>query len=154
MEVASSEAVEVTFEIVAGGTATSDVDYEALTAGTDDSVTISANQTTGTFEITLTDDQIDELDETFTVRIVSAETVTSNTSLAVSTTPVEVTITDDEAPPIISMTRTTTGDIAEGAESGIQFTIAPDSTNTSATSDRDIVIQFIVTEAGTNGSFL
>ena len=153
MEVASSEAVEVTFEIVAGGTATSDVDYEALTAGTNDSVTISANQTTGTFEITLTDDQIDELDETFTVRIVSAETATSNTSLAVSTTPVEVTITDDEAPPIISMTRTTTGDIAEGAESGIQFAIAPDSTNTSATSDRDIVIQFIVTEAGTNGSF-
>ena len=153
MEVASSEDVKVTFEIVAGGTATSDVDYEALTAGTDDSVTVSANQTTGTFEITLTDDQIDELDETFTVRIVSAETVTSNTSHAVSTTPVEVTITDDEAPPIISMTRTTTGDIAEGAESGIQFAIAPDSTNTSESSDRDIVIQFIVTEAGTNGSF-
>ena len=147
--------VVVTFTTETTGTALGDAtagdDFTAVVAGTNDTVTINSGSTrTGNIQIELKHDLIDEPNETFKVKITN---VTGGTA---SATPaeleVEVTITDNDAPPIINMTRTLTTDIVEGANSDIVFTIVPTGANTTTTSARDIAIQVDVTQT-TNGSF-
>ena len=76
-------------------------DYTALTAGSNDTTTIDANATSGTFEITITDDSTFEPDESFTVTI-SEVSIPSQAPVGISPTAssVEVTINDDDLPTV------------------------------------------------------
>ena len=69
IETPIDEVVTVTFSTT-DGSAEEGTDFVAL--GTNNTETLAANAKSGTFEITITDDDLDEPEESFTVNIVSA----------------------------------------------------------------------------------
>ena len=89
---------EVTVDYaVTGGTATSDADYEALSAGT---LTFAPGETLMTLTVTVMDDQVYEGDETVEIALSNPSiytTLASGVSMAVGT------IEDDEDPPELSI---------------------------------------------------
>ena len=85
----------VTFNVSYGGTATADVDYDAV--GT---VTFNATDTSKDITIPLTDDNLDEDNETMTVSVTPAAALPGGFELGNATT--TVTITDDDASPVLA----------------------------------------------------
>ncbi len=85
--------VTIDFATVASGSATGD-DFVAAS----DTLTITAGMTTGTIDITITNDAVDEADESFDVQLSNPSenaTITDNTGV--------VTITDNDDAPTISI---------------------------------------------------
>ena len=82
--------VVVTYMTVADGNATANVDFTSTTATT----TIAAGTTSTTATVAIESDTIDELNETFSVKLVSATNATIDPAASSST----VTITDDDVP--------------------------------------------------------
>ena len=78
----------------APGTATSGDDYTAITAGT---LTFAAGVTRDTLAVTVLADALDEDDETVIVELSNAS------NAAISTATGTGTITDDDAPPVVSI---------------------------------------------------
>ena len=85
----------VTFNVSYGGTATADVDYDAV--GT---VTFNATDTSKDITIPLTDDHLDEDNETMTVNVTPAAVLPGGFELGNATT--TVTIVDDDASPVLA----------------------------------------------------
>ena len=136
----STDDVEITFTTTAG-TATA-ADFVAPTAGTDDTITISAGDLTGEIEITITDDTIYEVDETFTVTL----TAVTNATLSQTEMTTTVTITEDDAPPVIQVVRSSGSAVTEGDTVDLTFSI--DSTYTTTASSRDITFLAGIADSG------
>ena len=85
----------VTFNVSYGGTAKADVDYDAV--GT---ITFNATDTSKDITIPLTDDNLDEDNETLTVSVTPAAALPSGFELGNATT--TMTITDDDASPVLA----------------------------------------------------
>lgn len=104
--------------------ATAPADY-ADTTGT---VTIAAGQTTGTADIALNDDALDENDETFNVTLSNPNGATIADGAGV------VTITDNDNPPTVSVSGAT---VAEADGASVEFTIT-----LSPVSGLDVVVEY------------
>jgi len=89
---ASSQTVTVDFA-TADGSATAPADYQA-NGGT---LTFNPGQTTKTIAVIVNGDLVDELDETFTVNIFNPTNATITTATGTGT------ITDDDAPPTVTL---------------------------------------------------
>ena len=99
VQLSTTAATEVSASWTAApGTATAGVDYLAV-GGT---VTILAGETTGTIEIEILDDSVDELDETLTLTLSAPVNATLGTPATTT-----VTITDDDAAPTVALAATT-----------------------------------------------
>ena len=101
-----SSATSVTYDV--GGTATSGTDYTALSG------TVSVTGGSGTITITITDDQVDDADET----IVLTLTPSNNYSLG-SQESTTITIADDDAPAVNIMETDGSTSVLEEARSGV-----------------------------------
>ncbi|NER20064.1 MAG: DUF4347 domain-containing protein [Symploca sp. SIO1C2] len=122
LDAASGQDVTVDF-ITNDGTAINPDDY----TGTNGTVTIAAGQTTGTITVDIADDAIDELDETFTVDLISATNATIADNQGIGT------ITDNDLPPNLSI-----NDVTVDEAGGIAtFTVTLD-----AASGQDVTVDF------------
>ena len=94
IETPIDEVVTVTFSTTDG---TAEVGSDFVALGSNNTETLAANAKSGTFEITITDDELDEPEESFTVNIDSAAGTTT-TSIPVSTASgsTEVKIADND----------------------------------------------------------
>ena len=92
---ASTQTVTVDYADAGSGTATSGTDYTALTAGT---LTFAAGTTTQTIDVTVTGDATDEPHESVAIAL-SSPTGGAALGLAAGTG----TVTDDDAPPMVSI---------------------------------------------------
>ncbi len=90
LSVASSQQVTVDYADATTGTATSGTDYTAITDGT---LTFTAGTTSQTFNVSVTGDTTDEVDETVVVTLSSATNATISTATGTGT------ITDDDVTP-------------------------------------------------------
>ena len=95
------------------GTATSGTDYAALAAGT---LTFAANETTKTITVTVTDDALDEADETVRVTLSGATNANISTATGVGT------ITDNDGAPSLSIADTSVPEGDSGSAS-LTFTV-------------------------------
>ena len=137
---AGTEQVTVDYADAGTGTATSGTDYTAITGGT---LTFAAGTTSQTFDVSVTGDTTDEVDETILV------TLSDASGAAISTATGTGTITDDDDPPTVSVAAAsvTEGDSGStnltftatlSAASGKQVTVAwAEGTGGTATSGTD-----------------
>jgi hypothetical protein len=126
VQLSAVSGLPVTVNLGLGGTATAGVDYSrALPA----SITIPAGSPTGTYTVGITQDLLDELNETIVVDIVSVVNATELNTQQVTTT-----IVDDDLTPTVSLSvdRTTMNENGEvaivtatlSAASGLPVTVA------------------------------
>ena len=94
LSIASSEQVTVDYADATTGTATSGTDYTAITGGT---LTLAAGVTRDTIAVPVTDDALDEDDETVIVTLRNASNATISMASGTGT------ITDDDDPPTLSI---------------------------------------------------
>ena len=94
LSTASAQQVTVDYADAGTGTATSGTDYTAITGGT---LTFAAGTASQTFDVSVTGDTTDEVDETILV------TLSDASGAAISTATGTGTITDDDDPPTVSV---------------------------------------------------
>ncbi|MDA1191504.1 MAG: Ig-like domain-containing protein, partial [Candidatus Poribacteria bacterium] len=136
LSAASGQSVTVAYA-TADGTATSGSDYVAASGA----LTFGANETTATITVEVSGDQVDELDETFTVNL------TNPTNAGIADAQGQVTITDDDAPPTLTVGSST---VTEG-DSGAT-TVSVPVTLTGATS-QIVTVNYATSDgAATSGS--
>jgi hypothetical protein len=126
----------VTVNLSLSGTATGSTDYTA----SDNSITISAGQTSGSMTLTGIDDSLDEENETIIVDINNVTNGTEN-----GTQQVTATITDDDNPPTVQFTAAS----QSGAENGGTQTITA---QLSAASSKTVSIPFTLGGTATQGA--
>ena len=90
----STQQVTVDYADAGTGTATSGTDYTAITGGT---LTFTAGTTSQTFDVSVTGDTTDEVDETILVTLSNASGATISTATGTGT------ITDNDDPPTVSV---------------------------------------------------
>ena len=118
-------------------TAISGTDYTAVASG---SLTIKANDTSGTLTVSTSDDTLTEADETLTVTI-TGETLPPGVSLDVATA--TGTIEDDDG--LTASVAANPLSVAEGASATFPVTL------TGATSTADVVVTYSVRGTATSG---
>ena len=124
-------AVDATVQVsTADGTAAASADYVA----TSTTATITAGTTSTTVTVSIADDSLDELNETFTVALSNPTNATTTGGSATAT----VTITDDDAPPSVSAP--TAVSVAEG-DSGTTTTVDI-VVSLSTVSSFDVMVQY------------
>jgi|GEM_PF-922250 len=128
LDAASGQDITVDF-ITNDGSAINPDDY----TGTNGTVTIAAGDTTGSITVDIVDDAIDEVDENFTVDLISATNATITDNQGVGT------ITDNDLPPNLSINDVTVDEAAGIAN----FTVSLDQA-----SGQDVTVDF-ATAAGT-----
>ena len=146
-DVTATEGTDVIFTVSIDNASVEDIDVsftvsdvEAL-VGTDYnlpspmSVTIPSGSTSVSLTVTTIDDLIDEITETFTVNITSAQTNTSNRAITIGDTEGIGTITDDDLPTVSIDDVTTT----EGTD--VVFTVSIDNASV-----EDIDVTFTVSD--------
>ena len=94
LSTASAQQVTVQYADAGTGTATSGTDYTAITGGT---LTFAAGTTSQTFNVSVTGDTTDEVDETILVTLSNASGATISTATGTGT------ITDNDDPPTVSV---------------------------------------------------
>ncbi len=94
LSTASAQQVTVDYADAGTGTATSGADYTAITDGT---LTFTAGTTSQTFDVSVTGDTTDEVDETILVTLSNASGATISTATGTGT------ITDNDDPPTVSV---------------------------------------------------
>ena len=115
LSVASSQQVTVDYEDAGTGTATSGDDYTAITAGT---LTFAAGVTSDTLAVTVLADALDEDDETVIVELSNAS------NAAISTATGTGTITDDDAPPVVSIASASVTEGDAGETPSLEFIVS------------------------------
>ena len=133
LSAASGRRVTVNYALATdAGTATSGTDYAALPApGT---LTFTAGQTTKAITVTVTDDALDEADETVRVTLSNAGNASIGTATGVGT------ITDDDAAPSLSINSPSRAESAN-----LEFTVT-----LSAASGQQVTVDYaLATDAGT-----
>ena len=130
---------DVTVTLSTSGTATDGTDYSSTTGET---ITISAGSTTGTKDITLTDDSTYEGNETIIVSVSSV----SGSSATDGSSAQTITITENESAPSITISASTSS-LAE--DSGTTITITA---TTSVVADEDITVTLGTSGTATDGT--
>ncbi|MBT7096626.1 hypothetical protein HN937_04570, partial [Candidatus Poribacteria bacterium] len=130
--------LDVTVPYTVSGTATgSGTDHDLADA----SLTILAGSTTGTIDMTASDDALDELDETVVVAITTAALTNASAGATTSHT---LTIADDDDPPVVTFS-TTAQTVAEAVGS-VTATVVLD-----AVSGLDVIVPYTVSGTATGG---
>ncbi|MCB0397222.1 MAG: T9SS type A sorting domain-containing protein [Flavobacteriales bacterium] len=135
---ASSSDITVDY-LVTGGTATGSGTDFTLSSGT---VTIPGDNssTTGTFDIVINDDGVDESDETIIIQLISP----TNGNLAATNTSYTYTIQDNDSEPTVAFTSTTTS----GSESSGTISIE---VSLSAASGQDVTVDYTASDVSATG---
>jgi len=115
----------------ANGTATAGQDYTGQTNAT---VTIPAGQLTGVIDVTLLNDTADELDQTFTVTLLSS---TTGATLATGQEVATGTILDNDDAPTVSIANASISEGNTGTKI-LEFTVT-----LSTISDKDVSVSFV-----------
>ena len=129
----SSQPVTVNWAKGTGGTATSGTDYTAITGG---ALTFAAGETSKTIDVSVTGDDLDEANETVVATLSGATGATLATATGTGT------ITDDDAPPTLSIDspRATEGD---RGSTNLTFTVT-----LSAASARQVTVDWVDEDTG------
>ena len=135
LSVASSQQVTVGYEDAGTGTATSGDDYTAITAGT---LTFAAGVTSDTLAVTVLADALDEDDETVIVELSNAS------NAAISTVTGTGTITDDDAPPVVSIASASVTEGDTGETPSLEFIVS-----LSAASGKVVTVGYADATSGT-----
>ena len=114
----------------ANGTAIAGSDFTAVS----DNVTIIAGQTSATFDVTITNDTIDEHNENFTVQL------SNPVNAAIGTGTATVQITDEDLPPIVSIADNTSSE----TDGSMTFTVSLDNA-----SEKDLSLTYSTMSSGT-----
>ena len=125
LDAASEKTITVDYASSAGTACHCSSDFNAISSTT---LTFSAGQTSKTISVTINDDSVDEMDETFDITLSNP----SNATIAVATG--TVTVTDNDPAPTISINDVTTAD-ETAAASNLVATI-------SSASEKTITIDF------------
>ena len=113
---------EVTYET--GGTASSGVDYTAPYTGASGTLTIGAGESAGTLTVATLDDTVDEPDETLSVTLTAASTAVGGANVGdPPDNSAEVTITDNDNPPGLSVDDVEVDEGDTGATVNATFTV-------------------------------
>ena len=134
LSAASGRQVTVAWADAGTGTATSGTDYTALTAGT---LAFAAGTTSRTFNVSVTGDTTDEVDETVVV------TLRNSTNAPISTGTGTGTITDDDSAPTLSIDSPSVTEGDSGAKN-LTFTVT-----LSAASGRQVTVNYADAGTGT-----
>ena len=133
LSAASAQQVTVDYADAGSGTATSGTDYTAITAGT---LTFAVGTTSQTFNVAVTVDTLDELNETVVV------TLSDPTNATIATGTGTGTITDDDGPTVsIDSPSVTEGD---SGSTNLTFTVT-----LSATSVQPVTVAYADATTGT-----
>ena len=135
LSAASGRQVTVAWADAGTGTTTSGTDYTAITGGT---LTFAAGTTSRTFNVSVTGDTLDELDETVVV------TLSGATNAAISTATGTGTITDNDGAPTLSIDSPSVTEGDSGAKN-LTFTMT-----LSAASGRQVTVAYA--DAGTGAA--
>ena len=135
LSAASGRQVTVDYEDAGTGTATSGTDYTAITAGT---LTLAAGVTSDTLAVTVLGDALDEDDETVIV------TLSSASNAAISTATGTGTITDDDAPPTLSIADASVTEGDAGETPSLEFIVS-----LSAASGKVVTVGYADATSGT-----
>ena len=129
----SSQPVTVNWAEGTGGTATSGTDYRAITGG---ALTFAAGEISKTIDVSVTGDDLDEANETVVATLSGATGATLATATGTGT------ITDDDAPPTLSIDspRATEGD---RGSTNLTFTVT-----LSAASARQVTVDWVDEDTG------
>jgi hypothetical protein len=122
---------------VTGGTATGGGTDYTLASGT---VTIAAGNTTGSFNISINNDALDEDNETIIISLSNP----TNCNIG-STNTFTYTINDDDAAPTIQFTTTSSSGLESVSTKNVQLSL-------SAVSSKDVSVSFTTSGTATNGS--
>ncbi|MFC7526894.1 Calx-beta domain-containing protein, partial [Parapedobacter sp. GCM10030251] len=143
--VTSSEDITVSYSILAGSTATAGVDYTAITGG----VIIPAGSNSVVVPVTVTDDQIIELDETVVMNITGGSSASFNFAVSANDEATVVVADDDRSDPAKTVL-SVTASVSDAAEPDVdgEFTV---SLPTGVTSSQDININYTVTGTAAAG---
>ena len=133
LSAASSAGVTVDYATGTGGTAVSGTDYTAV-SGT---LTFAANDTTETISVPVTTDATDEDDETVTVILSNPVNATISTASGTGT------ITDDDAPPTVSIASARAAE-GDSGSNDLEFTVS-----LGAASGREITVDYAEGTGGT-----
>ena len=131
---AGTEQVTVDYADAGTGTATSGTDYTAITGGT---LTFAAGTTSQTFDVSVTGDTTDEVDETILV------TLSDASGAAISTATGTGTITDDDDPPTVSVAAAS---VTEGDSGSTNLTFTA---TLSAASGKQVTVSWAEGTGGT-----
>ena len=134
LSAASGRQVTVNYADAGTGTTTSGTDYTAITGGT---LTFAAGTTSRTFNVSVTGDTLDELDETVVV------TLSSATNAAISTATGTGTIIDDDSAPTLSIDSPS---VTEGDSGAVNLTFT---VTLSAASGRQVTVAWADAGIGT-----
>jgi hypothetical protein len=129
----SEKPIAINASLVPGGTATQGSDFEVVT-DLSQTITFAAGDTEKEIEFRILPDQVDELNETFSVKVEATDATKNN--VIIQDAGATVTITDDDAAPKITINDVS---IVEGnsGKSNLSFTVSID-----GMSDRDITVDF------------
>ncbi|MFC2086962.1 Calx-beta domain-containing protein [Bacteroidota bacterium] len=105
-----------TAELSTSGTATNGIDYTL----SNDTVQVDAGQAQGSFDITIVNDNIDEFDETIIIELTNPD----NAGIGADNT-FTYTITDNDNPPVLQFTTTSSNGSEETTPAEIEVTINP-----------------------------
>ena len=134
LSAASGRQVTVNYADAGTGTTTSGTDYTAITGGT---LTFAAGTTSRTFNVSVTGDTLDELDETVVV------TLSGATNAAISTATGTGTITDNDGAPTLSIDSPS---VTEGDSGAVNLTFT---VTLSAASGRQVTVAWADAGTGT-----
>ena len=129
LNAASEKTITVDYASSAGTACHCSSDFNAISSTT---LTFSAGQTSKTISVTINDDSVDEMDETFDITLSNP----SNATIAVATG--TITVTDNDPAPTISINDVTTAD-ETAAASNLVATI-------SSASEKTITIDFATSD--------
>ena len=134
LSTASAQEVTVDYADAGTGTATSGTDYTAITDGT---LTFTAGTTSQTFDVSVTGDTTDEVDETILVTLSNASGATISTATGTGT------ITDDDDPPTVSVAAAS---VTEGDSGSTNLTFTA---TLSAASGKQVTVDWAEGTGGT-----
>ena len=135
LSAASDKEVTVDYADAGSGDATSGTDYTALTAGT---LTFTPGDTSRTITVSVTGDTTDEANETVAVTLSGAVNATIGTATGTGT------ITDDDAPPTVTLALSRTSITESGATNATMITASLDHAS------REVTTITVAATAGTN----
>ena len=135
LSAASDKEVTVDYADAGSGDATSGTDYTALTAGT---LTFTPGDTSRTITVSVTGDTTDEANETVAVTLSGATNATIGTATGTGT------ITDDDAPPTVTLALSRTSITESGATNATTITASLDHAS------REVTTITVAATAGTN----
>ncbi len=136
LSAASGRQVTVDWAEGTGGTATSGTDYTAITGGT---LTFAAGTTSQTFDVSVTGDTIDELNETVVVTLSSPANATVSSTAGTGTG----TITDNDGAPTLSIDSPSVTE-GDSGSTNLEFTVT-----LSAASGRQVTVDWAEGTGGT-----